>query len=316
MGSAVDEIRRRLLSQYPHLGKVAAYLSSVVDNVIAKIDAASIVVTCKNKSSSLPAVIARIGMQTRRPDMVVLADDASTDNSVELFINDCRRFGLKWDVAALRSGENYRLNTVRNLGFQRCPDSIVMLMDADLVLSPVYVERHLAIHSSSARPLASVGPRFEYASDACDGPVNFMWGNGAEGQGIERDAYLPAWQRAHGALCVARSVWQAIGGFDEGYNGRYGIEDIDFVFRLFLAGIFARCDFEGYVIHIPHPTTFGNGGRNPDANIEFFCRKFSVPESILADSIDYSPLATRRENWANDFEAFSSKALARIMRQP
>jgi glycosyltransferase involved in cell wall biosynthesis len=311
MISPIDEIRRRLLTQYPHLGKVVTYLSSAVDNLMPKTDVASMVITCKNKSSSLPAVVGRIAAQTRRPDKVVLADDASTDNSVELFINDCRRYGLDWEVATLPSGANYRLNTVRNLGFQRCPDGVVMLMDADLILSPVYVERHLAIHASSVHPVASMGPRFEFASEACDGPISFMWGNGAEGQGIGRDGCLPAWQRAHGAVCVTRSVWQVIGGFDEGYNGRYGIDDIDFLFRLFLSGVFPRCDFEGYVIHIPHPTTFGDGGRDPHANMEFFCRKFGVTESILADSIDYSPLANRRSNWANDFSAFAANLVIR-----
>jgi len=308
---SIHEHRRRFLGEHPHLSKVAAHLASATDNLRPKTDIASIVITCKNKSGSLPAVIARIATQTRRPDLVVMADDASTDNSVELFIRYCRRYKLNWDVAILPVGGNYRLNTIRNLGFQRSLDSVVMLIDADLVLSPVYVERHLAIHASSDRPLASLGPRFEYASEACDGPISFMWGNGAEGQGMGRDGYLPVWQRAHGALCVTRSVWRAIGGFDEGYNGRYGIDDIDFVFRLFLAGVIPKCDFEGYVIHIPHLTTFDGGVRDPHGNIDYFCRKFGVSESILADSIDYSPLTNRRSNWATDFSAFAASLVVR-----
>jgi GT2 family glycosyltransferase len=303
----IEEYRERLLRQNPHLNKVASYLSSAVKNLTVRPDVASIVMTCKNKSSSLPAVLGRIAAQTRHPDAVVLADDASTDNSVELFINECRRYGLKWEVATLPAGGNYRLNTIRNLGFQRSPDGIVMLIDADLILSPVYVERHLAMHASSDTPIASLGPRFEYASEARDGPIGFMWGYGAEGQGIGCQGYLPVWQRAHGALCITRSVWRAVGGFDEAYNGRYGIDDIDFLFRLFLAGVFPRCDFEGYVIHIPHRTTFGDGGRDPHGNIEFFCRKYGVTEAILADSIDYSPLASRRSNWATDFSAFAAE---------
>ena len=302
----IDEYRRRLLQQHPHLCRVATFLCSAVNNLTPKTDVASIVITCKNKSSSLPSVIARIATQTRRPDVVVLADDASTDNSVELFINECRHYKMNWDIATLPYGGNFRLNTIRNLGFQRSPDSVVMLMDADLILSPSYVERHLAMHSSSNHLLVSLGPRFEYASEARDAPINFMWGNGAEGQGIGREGYLAAWQRGHGAFCVSRSIWQAIGGFDEGYNGRYGIDDLDFMFRLFLAGVFCKSDFEGYVIHIPHPTTFGDGRRDPHANIDLFCRKFGVAESIMADPIDYSPLANRRSNWANDMAAFAA----------
>jgi glycosyltransferase involved in cell wall biosynthesis len=311
MMALIDEYRRRLLQQHPHLCKVASFLSLAVNKVTPKTDVASIVITCKNKSSTLSSVVARIATQTRRPDLVVLADDASTDNSVELFINECRRHELNWDIATLPFGGNFRLNTIRNLGFQRSPDSVVMLMDGDLILSPVYVERHLAMHSSSNHPLVSLGPRFEYASEACDGPISFMWGIGAEGQGIGREGYLPSWQRGHGAVCLSRSIWQAIGGFDESYNGRYGIDDLDFLFRLFLAGVFCRCDFEAYVIHIPHLATIGDGRRDPHANMDLFCRKFGVAESIMADAIDYSSLANRRSNWASDWAAFAAGLVIR-----
>src|SRR5437867_4412991 len=198
--ASIDEYRRRFLEEQSHLRKVASFLSLAVSNVTPKADVASIVITCKNKSSSLSSVVGRIATQTRRPDLVVLADDASTDNSVERFINDCRHHKLNWDVATLPYGGNFRLNTIRNLGFQRSLDGIVMLMDGDLILSPAYVERHLAMHSSSDHPLVSLGPRFEYASEAQDGPINFMWGTGAEGQGIGREGYLPSWQRGHGAI--------------------------------------------------------------------------------------------------------------------
>ena len=62
---------------------------------------------------------------------------------------------------------------------------------------------------------------------------------------------------------------------------------------------------EGYVIHIPHLPSIGDG-RDPHANIDLFCRKFGVAESIMGDAIDYSPLANRRTNWANDFSAFAA----------
>src|SRR5215510_3747059 len=115
----IDECRRRLLQEHPHLHKVASFLASAVSNLTPKAEVAAIVITCKNKSSTLSSVVARIATQTRRPDMVVLADDASTDNSVELFINECRRHELNWDIATLPFGGNFRLNTIRNLGFQR-----------------------------------------------------------------------------------------------------------------------------------------------------------------------------------------------------
>jgi hypothetical protein len=180
-----------------------------------------------------------------------------------------------------------------------------MLIDGDLILSPNYVELHHKLHINQQEQIASLGPRFEYANDDLTGPVNFMWGHGVEQQGIGSNGYLPNWQRAHGAACLQRGVWRAVGGFDEAYNGKYGIDDLDFLFRLFLAGIYPISIFEGYCIHIPHPTGFAGGGRDPRDNIALFCEKYAVPETVLWDSIDYTPLHARNANWAVDFAAFA-----------
>ncbi len=233
----------------------------------------------------------------------MLADDASTDESVDIFLNKCREFSLAHIVTALPPDENYRLNTIRNLGFEAALDGLVILIDGDVVLSPVYIERHLQQHVRH-RNIVSMGPRFEYGTGDRAGPVNFMWGYGAEQQGLDADGYLPAWQRGHGGHCVSRALWKAIGGFDEGYNGTYGIDDLDFLFRLFLADVFPICDFEAYCIHIPHDTLFGSGGRDSSGNIAYFCKKYGVPETVLADPIDFSPLTRRRSNWAMVYSEF------------
>ncbi len=301
MKGVLREQRRKLLEEHPHLRHLADHLERVVQLRQPEPDAVSIVITCKNKVSSLPYVLRRIGEQSRRPEIVVLADDASTDNSVSVFISECRRLGLRWRLAALPAGGNYRLNTLRNRGFEHALDGIVMLIDGDLILSSVYVERHRRLHLDREEQVASMGPRFEYAYDDLSGPVNFMWGYGAEQQGIGRNGYLPAWQRAHGAVCIRRSVWCAVGGFDEAYNGKYGIDDIDFLFRLFMAGVYPISDFEGYCIHIPHDTTFDPLGRDPRNNIGIFCEKYGVPETILGDPINYSALHKRNCNWSLDF---------------
>ncbi len=303
MREALEQQRIALLDDFMALAGPAGELAAAVRGIEADPNRASVVITCKNKAPVLPVVLERISKQTRRPDLVVIADDASTDESVDIFLNKCQEFGLAHIVAALPPGDNYRLNTIRNLGFEAALDGLVMLIDGDVVLSPVYIERHIQQHLRH-RHIVSMGPRFEYGTGDQGGPINFMWGYGAEQQGLAADGYLPAWQRAHGGLCVPRATWKAIGGFDEGYNGTYGIDDLDFLFRLFLAGVFPICDFEAYCIHIPHDTLFGGGGRDSSGNIAYFCRKYDVPESVLVDPIDFSPLTQRRSNWARDYSDF------------
>lgn len=310
MRAELEQQRLALLRDFKTLADVAAASAAAICGIATCPRSVSIVITCKNKARVLPVVLERIARQTRRPDLVVLADDASTDPSVEIFEKKCREHGLARVVAALPPGENYRLNTIRNLGFEAALDGLVMLIDGDVVLSPVYVERHLQQHIRH-RHIVSMGPRFEYGTEDMGGPVNFMWGYGAEQQGLDADGYLPAWQRAHGGLCVSRAIWKAIGGFDEGYNGTYGIDDLDFLFRLFLAEVFPICDFEAYCIHIPHDTQFRGGGRDSNGNIAYFCRKYGVPESVLADPIDFSPLKHRRSNWAKDYSEFLKSTMAK-----
>ena len=307
MKATIDTQREQLLQSFPHLWPLSTRMSRNVASIASAKELVTIVITCKNKSSTLPSVLQRIAEQTRRPDMVVLADDASTDRSVGMFIDLCRQHKLPWRLAALPMGGNYRLNTIRNKGFQRSLDGLVMLIDGDLVLSNVYVERHLELHRLHAYPIATMGPRFEYATDERTGPINFMWGCGPEQQGVGPDGFLPAWQRAHGAMCVTKSVWLSLGGFDESYNGKYGIDDIDFLFRLFLAGVYPISNFEAFCIHIPHETGFEGGGRDPRGNIGYFCEKYGVPQTILWDPVDYSPLQMRHKNWSIEFEQFARR---------
>jgi GT2 family glycosyltransferase len=268
------------------------------------VETVTIVVSCKNKGDVVEAVVDRLARQTRRPDLIVLSDDGSDDDSIGRFLRRCERSGLPHDVAVLPPGGSYRLNTVRNRGILRGLDGLILLIDADMLPSILFVEAHLALHQRADRPILSVGPRFEYAFPDRSGPVNFMWGNGAEGQALSRDGYVPSWSRGHGACGVVRSVWDAVGRFDEVYNGHYGLDDIDFFFRLFLAGVFARCEFEGYVIHIPHATHFRGGGRDASINEAVFCRKYGLDRSALADPLDYSALWRRRGNWAAEYEAY------------
>jgi glycosyltransferase involved in cell wall biosynthesis len=297
--------RQQLLHHYPHLAARAEVLLGAARRAVTNSTPnVSVVVTCKNKSTTLEPVMGRLAKQSRRPDLVVLSDDNSDDDSISRFRSCCARLGLRHAVTVLPPGGRYRLNTVRNRGFLASLDGLVLVIDADMVPSPLYVEAHLAMHRQADRPILSVGPRFEYAFSDGSGPVNFMWGNGAEGQALSRDGYIASWSRGHGAFGIAKGIWEAIGRFDETYNGSYGLDDIDFFFRLFLGGVFARCDFEAYVIHIPHATYFEGGGRETSQNRQVFCRKYEVDEAVLTDPLDFSALGQRQRNWATDYAGF------------
>lgn len=306
----LDFLRSQLLERYVHLKPMAESLERKAASLCIENDNATIVIVCKNQQKTIAKVIDRIAAQTRRPDLVILTDDCSTDDSLATFIQRCKRHDLNWSITSLPPGSPYRLNTIRNRGFSKSLNGLVLLMDADMILSPVYVERHLKLHRESESVIMSSGPRFEYASDALAGPVGFMWGLGVEAQAIGTGDYVLSWQRCNGAFCVNRAVWEAYGGFDEAYNGRYGIDDLDLIFQFFLARIYVRSDFEAYVIHIPHLTTFSEGMRDSSENLEYFVKKFNLDPDVLADPIDFSLLRDRSKNWAAEFEKFAAEELS------
>ena len=67
------------------------------------------------------------------------------------------------------------------------------------------------------------------------------------------DACAWPWLACAGAnISVPRAAWQAIGGFDEAYGTRWGVEDIDFAYRLWAAGIPVSLAPAAHGYHMSH----------------------------------------------------------------
>ena len=107
----------------------------------------SVVLICHNKTGALAHVIAGFARNTRRPDLVVLSDDASTDGSPELVERLCDQHGLaRLVVRHGPDGRGFRLNTLRNDGISACPEGLVVILDADHVPARTHLEAHRELH--------------------------------------------------------------------------------------------------------------------------------------------------------------------------
>lgn len=216
----------------------------------------SVVIICYNKSKELPYVISALAKNTLRPDLVVLCDDGSTDDSLKVFIDCCESQNLNYKFFQEATQKNsFRLNTLRNKGVSICPDGLVIILDADHVPSRTYIESHVNLHLTNPHPVLSTGPRLEYANPDCSGAVNFLWGHESISMMQPSiDKPIPSWT---GVLVsnmgMCKQGIMDLGGFDPIYDGNYGFDDIDFTYRAWLAGYFFASCFETYVIHIPHP---------------------------------------------------------------
>lgn len=224
----------------------------------------SVVFICHNKADNLKYILESLAKGTRRPDCIVLSDDASTDNSPAIFSEICDCLGLTSQVVSHAPNgrtPSFRINTLRNNGIAACPDGLVIVLDADLVPARTLVEAHVDMHLKHApTPTVSTGPRFEYAYPDCGGPINFMWGHEpvAMLQASSKEP-VPTWTAVPGSLmAITKGAFERLGQFDPAYDGYYGFDDVDFMYRAAQAGVFFAASFEAYAIHIPHPPAFIN----------------------------------------------------------
>jgi biofilm PGA synthesis N-glycosyltransferase PgaC len=120
----------------------------------------TVVIPAHNEEDTLPATLEGLANQTRRPDRTIVVADNSTDRTVEI----AREHGVEvfetvsnWKKKA--GALNQALSVILN---DKGASDAILLMDADTVLSPRFIE--VAACSLDEDPeLAAVGARFRGA---------------------------------------------------------------------------------------------------------------------------------------------------------
>jgi GT2 family glycosyltransferase len=154
---------------------------------------------------------------------VVVADNGSTDRTVEIAAAFRDRIDLRVVDASGRRGRSYALNR----GVEASTGDHIVFLDHDDVITPGY----LAAMGDALRGSQFVCARIDVAA------LNAEWVTRTrdvpQTRELPRDQGL-AW--AYGAtLGVSRRVWELVGGFDEELD--VAAEDIDFCWRVQEAGI-------------------------------------------------------------------------------
>lgn len=262
-------------------------------------DKVTVVICCKNKSKDLELVLPALHNQVVLAHRWVLCDDHSDDDSISVFRKFCCEHGIEFDVAQPLSRRHFQLNTLRNLGFERAYDGLVIVIDADLIVGPGFVQAHLDLHRKATRPASSVGPLFEAFDQTGLGPINFMWGHeGWAHVSHSSTGRVPTWATVLGGnLGLHKRTWVRVGRFDPRYNGNYGADDQDLHFRLHLSGVVHVGAFNAYAIHLPHETAAG-GERRGDVNQAKFAEKYGLSvyqARHVPNQIDW--LGWRRGPW-------------------
>jgi glycosyltransferase involved in cell wall biosynthesis len=167
-----------------------------------------------NYAHYLDEALQSVFSQTRVPDEVIVVDDCSTDNPKAI----CDKYPVKY----IRHEVNKGLSGARNTGIREAKSTYVFSFDADDILRPEAVEKHLELADENT--IVTCG----------------LMAFGAENYTARpRVATIPILLKTN---CIysnslfPKKVWEDVGGFDETPIMRFGWEDREFWLRCLGAG--------------------------------------------------------------------------------
>jgi glycosyltransferase involved in cell wall biosynthesis len=205
----------------------------------------SVVIPVRNSAAHLTRALAALAASTVRPLEVVVVDDGSTDGS-----SDVARSGGAL-VVCVPDGPRGPAGA-RNLGARHAKGDVLFFLDADVLAhrdTIANIERCLREHPDVAAVFGSYDDTPDHRS-AVSRYRNLLH------HYVHQQGHQEASTFWAGCGAVRRRVFEAAGGFDEGY-ARPSIEDIELGVRLRAAGhrILLRPDIQ--VTHLKHWTVAG-----------------------------------------------------------
>ena len=181
----------------------------------------SVVIPCLNAAATIDQQLEAITHQISAPLEVIIADNGSTDATLDIVRQYSDRLPqLKIVDASGRQGAGY----ARNIGVSAATGDYIAFCDADDVVAPGWLqalEQAFASHGFLAC-------RFDLER------LNPGRQNGLQDQGLQhfRIPFLPF--AGAGGLAIQRQLYERVGGFDENFTH---LEDAEFCVRAQLAGV-------------------------------------------------------------------------------
>lgn len=180
----------------------------------------AVVITCYNLGRTVDEAVESVLHQTLPPAELLVVDDGSSDVLTRQVLG---RLELRHRV--MRTS-HHGVSHARNLGVRSTASPYIVLLDADDVLEPTYLEKSAAVLDADPDvAFVSCGMRSVGEADEIWFPP--------EPELIES----LTWGVVHVASMMRRTVWEAVGGFDEAFDGH---EDVDFWTSACAAGFKGR----------------------------------------------------------------------------
>jgi GT2 family glycosyltransferase len=219
----------------------------------------AVVIPTTSGADRLPAVLDSLLSQTLEHDVIVV-DNGSSDGTTELVRE---RYS---DVRIVSLERNAGFGTAVNRGVASCTAPVIVLVNDDAVCAPGFVEALCERVDPSSGGVMAAGVLLDGRDP-----------NRIDSAGVMFDRTLLAFDYLHGretatlcnstpaplgptggAAAFERTVFEAVGGFDERYFAY--LEDVDLAARILCRG--GRCVFapDAHAVH-HHSATLGAGTR-------------------------------------------------------
>ena len=182
-----------------------------------------IVIPVHNQASELRECVRALQSGEIGSGTTIVVDDASTDGTADT--------AASLPVAVLRCPTNVGPAAARNLGARQGRGTIILFVDADVVLAPGALERILTTFRS--RP--DVAAIFGSYDDQPSAPSLVSQYRNLLHHFVHQNGPREASTFWTGCGAVRRDAFEAVGGFDERRDLNF-IEDVEFGYRLRQAG--------------------------------------------------------------------------------
>jgi glycosyltransferase involved in cell wall biosynthesis len=259
----------------------------------------SIIIPTYNRSGLLAKTLQSICQQSvyKRSIEVIVVDDGSSDDTEAV----ARSFNLYFTVRYLfQEDKGYRVASARNLGIRNASADLLLFVDSGVVLGSECIATHIRAHQASVRSTVVIGYIFGLQEDVTglqaiidmlgiDESISHCKQHGRF-LDIREEVYeacdsdlneLPApwvlfWT---GNASVQRKMLAKSGIFDVAFDSRWGIEDIELGYRLYLSGARFVVDRNASSIHCPHPGNTVQKLQEESINKAYFNSKYRTQET-------------------------------------
>jgi glycosyltransferase involved in cell wall biosynthesis len=235
----------------------------------------SVVIPCHNYARYLPEAVSSVVAQTFRTWELVIVDDGSTDDTVEVAEDLIARHPDRC-IRLLRQ-DNAGVSAARNTGIAAAAGRYILPLDADDVIAPTMLEKTVAVLDGNPGIAIASTDVFTFTDD--DLPPQVM-----PLPAYSRELLL---QRLIMFYCslYRREAWQTVGGYDE--SMRAG-EDWDF---------WVGCVEHGFDAHHIHEPLFGARNKDTGLHLEAAENDLAIRARIVANHPDLFKPVTR--GWAH-----------------